>query len=171
MEDDHGRSGRAQGLDERPSGRSWLDEAELRVYLRQLVGNDDDARDLAQDAYVRARRALDRGADPLDPRAWLLRLARNLAIDHLRRRRFLRLFVRVDSVPEPGRHDDRTERIAVWSAVDRLPMNEREAVVLRYRWDLTTSEIAQVLGRSDGAVRALLSRAVQRLRAELGASE
>jgi len=150
---------------------SWLGEADLRVYIRQLVGNDDDAQDLAHDAYARALRALERGLRPINPRAWLLRTARNVAIDHLRQRRFLRLFVRIDAVADPGAADDRTDRIAVWSAVARLPVNEREAIVLRYRWDLTPAEIAQVVGRSEGAVRALVSRAVARLRRELGETE
>ncbi|MGH2796613.1 MAG: RNA polymerase sigma factor [Thermoleophilaceae bacterium] len=101
----------------------------------------------------------------------LFRIARNLAFDHLRRRRVLTLFVRYETVPELGVVDDRTDRIAVWSAVERLPVMEREAIVLRYRWDLSTAEIAEIQNRSEGAVRALLSRALGKLRADLGGEE
>lgn len=141
---------------------------EVLVFLRHLVGNDEDAADLQQDVFASAVRALRGGIPTPDaPRSWLFRLAHNRAVDHYRRRRFLRLFLRFDDVREEPRSESEDPRSETWDALDRLSASEREAIVLRYKWRFTSGEIGKLQGRSDGAVRALIARALARLSREL----
>jgi RNA polymerase sigma-70 factor (ECF subfamily) len=60
---------------------------------------------------------------------------------------------------------------AAWQAVARLPEDRRRAVILRFVDEMSTAEIAAVLGRSDGAVRVLLHRALRAVAADLAAGE
>ncbi len=62
----------------------------------------------------------------------------------------------------------RDEAAAAWRAVGRLPADRRRAVVLRFVEEMSTAEIAGVLGRSEGAVRVLLHRALRTVARELG---
>ena len=140
---------------------------DILEYLRYLTGNDADARDLRQDVFFAVssyeRR---RGAPPTSERGWLLRIAHNKAVDHWRRTRLRGLFLRFEDA-ERAEASDPAGTLAIWDAIDRLPFREREAVVLRYRWDLRHSEIAALQGRTEGAVRAQISRALARLRQQL----
>lgn len=141
---------------------------DLLAYLRHLSGNDDDASDLRQDVFAAVLRASRRGlAEPRDERAWLFRVARNLAIDRWRRRRVLGLVLRYSETTTPMDGYDPDEALTVWAAVDRLPLHWREAIVLRYRWDMSPQEIARVQGKTEGAIRAELSRARARLQKDL----
>jgi RNA polymerase sigma factor (sigma-70 family) len=69
---------------------------------------------------------------------------------------------------EPRR--DVTDRIAVWTEVDRLPERQRQVIYLRYRADLAYEEIGQTLGITASAARSHATQAVERLRAELAGS-
>ena len=60
-----------------------------------------------------------------------------------------------------------SDRIAVWSEVDRLPDRQRQVIYLRYRADLAYEEIGQALGITAGAARSHAAQAVERLRAAL----
>jgi len=64
----------------------------------------------------------------------------------------------------------RTEASAAWAAVGRLPDDRRRAVTLRFVEEMSTAEIAGVMGRSEGAVRVLLHRALRAVARELEAS-
>lgn len=144
------------------------------------VGNPEDARDLTQETFVRAIRALDR-FDPSRPfRNWVFRIASNLAIDHLRRRRLRTVSINVDEDDERGmrapvlvdagsRPDEVHEQ--TWLSeklarlVERLPAEYRMVVHLRHREQLSYEEIAETLGVPLGTVKARLHRAHHRLRA------
>lgn len=142
---------------------------DVLTYVRCLVGNSEDAADLTQDAFARAFVALRNGhTTDSNVRGWLFRIARNVALDHLRRQKILGLFVRYDQAETIASSNDRAAAIATWAVVDQLPPLWREAVVLRYRWRFTPAEIAKLQGKSDGAVRAELSRALARLARDLG---
>jgi RNA polymerase sigma-70 factor (ECF subfamily) len=145
-------------------------EAVFRLaYL--LTGDADEAADVAQDAFIRAFRALDRfdSARPLRP--WLLRIAANLA--HNRHRsvaRYLAALRRVvQQAPEPitvlgERSGAQWEAQALWQAVRRLKPPEQEVVYLRYFLDLSEAEMAQALEIPAGTVKSRLHRALRRLR-------
>jgi RNA polymerase sigma-70 factor, ECF subfamily len=143
---------------------------------RWLVRNDDDANDIVQDAYLRAMRAFD-GFRGDNARPWLLAIVRNTAFTWLRKNRPSDVHVpyeedihgdaRAEGGPEPQtpeHHALRTEnRRAINEALARLPVEMREAVVLRELEDLSYREIAAVQAIPIGTVMSRLSRGRQLL--------
>jgi RNA polymerase sigma-70 factor (ECF subfamily) len=138
-------------------------------YLRTRTNNEDDAAELTAVAFERALIAMPRyrpaGGGFL---AWLLRIARNAAIDAGRRASAVPLIADVRderpvTAPEESALDNEA-RSALLAAVNRLPEVQREAIVLRYAARLTAREIGQVLGKSDQATQKVLSRALATIR-------
>jgi RNA polymerase sigma-70 factor (ECF subfamily) len=169
-----------------PSGRrgdsaaafaAVYDEHIWRVYafFAYRVGSRADAEDLTQATFERALRAWQR----FDPRrasaaTWLLTIARNLLIDHLRRDASrLSLSIDADQVLEDRLpvSPDPNQRLgldpALETALSRLGDRERDIVALRFGWDLSGPEIAELLDLSLANVQQILSRTLRRLRAEL----
>jgi RNA polymerase sigma factor (sigma-70 family) len=131
--------------------------------LRRLVGRDR-ADDAFQETFLRALRAYDRLAHADNLRAWLLAIARNVALDELRKTRPLD----GDALPEleaPPQEQAPHEQLAELAAP--LPAKERAAVVLRYAYDLDYDTIGAALGSSGEAARQAASAGVRRLRKEL----
>ena len=127
---------------------------DLYRYCRYLTRSPWDAEDLAQDALARAFVTLAQmhGSEPPNPRAWLFRVASNLWIDQLRRRR---------DVPEseaPPASEPRATREAAGTLLVTLSPQERAAVVLKDVFELSLEEIAEALATSVGAVKAALHR-------------
>lgn len=147
-------------------------EAVFRLaYL--LLGDADEAQDVAQEAFIRAFQSLHRfdSARPLRP--WLLRITTNLA--HNRRRaisRYLAAWQRlVRATPEPettntlDQHLHRSrEAQTLWEAVQRLNRTDQEVIYLRYFLDLSVAEVAEVADIAPGTVKSRLHRALKRLR-------
>ena len=138
-------------------------------YVLSIVHDEHDAEDLTSEVFARLPRALGLyrpGATPFA--AWLLRVARNAALDHLRRER---------SVPSPHVHPagepaglQEIERLAgLRSALAALPADQRQVVLLRLVAGLSPHEVATMLDRSVDAIHALQHRARRRLRRELTA--
>jgi RNA polymerase sigma-70 factor (ECF subfamily) len=136
----------------------------------RMLGNPDDAADLAQDTFVKAYRALGRTNEGRTLSAWLFRIASNACIDVLRRRQRWRW------LPWEGpKHDhlllsspaDDPERQAlsqethllVQRVLDRMAPRHRLALLLREYEGLTCQEIGQVLGLGQPATKSLLFRA------------
>jgi RNA polymerase sigma-70 factor (ECF subfamily) len=149
-------------------------------YLRARGASEDDAADLAATTFERALAGL-RGYRPAGAgfRAWLLRIARNAAIDASRRRRPTASLDAVHSTADasgsrpvpslvrPGPEGallDAERRAEVRRLVGGLPDVQREAVVLRYASGLTAREIGVVIGKSEDATQKLLTRALARLK-------
>ena len=144
--------------------------------LRSRVASAQDADDLAQETFVRAFRSLPKLENHRLFVGWLLRIARNLATDHLRRRRPTTSLESFDGAP-PGivgesQSDERMldrlaheEEVAMaLRAIGELPEKYQTVVTLRYLQGLTGREIAEQLGEPDGTVRNRLFRALARLR-------
>ena len=135
-----------------------------------LLGDPDDAQDVAQDAFIRATHALDRFDAQRPLRPWLLRIASNLA--HNRRRSIGRYLaaLRRFSQENPGAFyvdDDsfRTEEsAALWQALQRVKLHFREVIYLRYFLEMSEAETAEVLGVARGTVKSRLHRALNQLR-------
>jgi RNA polymerase sigma-70 factor (ECF subfamily) len=165
-------------------------EHQQRIFrvVMALVRDSELASNLTQDCFVRAyeSRTTFRGDSSVS--TWLIRIAMNLVRDHSRNRRqafWKRLFHRPadedtqsaaenvkDSGSTPDRHLLAKEELgAVWSAVAKLPPQQREAFVLRFSEEMSLEEIAQVLGIKIGTVKAHLSRAVAAVRAQVRGTE
>ena len=136
-----------------------------------LLGDADEADDVAQEAFIRAFRALKSFDETRPVRPWLLRIAANLA--HNRRRsvrRYLAALGRMARAePEPmtfigERSGEQWEAQTLWQAVRRLNRAEQEIIYLRYFLDLSEAETAAALEVPAGTVKSRLHRAMSRLR-------
>jgi RNA polymerase sigma-70 factor (ECF subfamily) len=131
-----------------------------------------EVEDLVQDVFVTAMERLASLRDAEAFGAWLMRIARNRATDHLRRRfRFVSGGESDDSAT-PGRPQavaspDRTEALAVLSVIRSLPETYRETLTLRLVEGLTGPEIAERTGLTPGSVRVNLHRGMKQLRDRL----
>jgi len=144
---------------------SWVPR--LRRYARALAGNRDDADDLVQDTLERAwaKSALWRGV--ADMRGWLFGIMHNLHVDGVRRPR-LATQALDDDTPEVAMAPTQGERLAVLdlqAALDLLPIEQKEIVLLVALEDMAYADVAKTLGIPIGTVMSRLSRGRERLRA------
>ena len=139
-----------------------------------------DAEEAAQDGFVKARAALPRFREGSPFRPWLLTIVANEARNRVRGAgRRARLAQRVaeerrpdDAVPSPeAALLDSEQRDELLAAIERLPEPAREAIACRYLLDLSEEETAAALDCPRGTVKSRLSRALDRLRVELGEAE
>jgi RNA polymerase sigma-70 factor (ECF subfamily) len=142
---------------------------DVHAYAISLLGDRSAAEDvtaLAFERVYRSRARLDRGRGT--PRAWLFAVARNAALDELRRRRRNPNF----ELDEDRWGDLRSEqdleqverRATVRDALASLPLRERELVLLKFHGQLSNSELARALGISESNAGSRLHRALTRLR-------
>ena len=165
-------------------------DALYRKYLAQVysyafyeLGSHHDAEDAVERTFLLALSALPRFEERARPadgegastfRVWLFRIARNVVanIRRSQRRHPVAPIEAAAGVPDPldvertvtGQHEAR----AAWAAVARLPPERRRALVLRFVEEMSTAEIAGVLGRSEGAVRVLIHRGLRAVARDLG---
>jgi len=164
-------------------------DALYRRYLAQVysfafyeLGNHHDAEDVTARVFLQALSALagfENRARPADGegastfRVWLFQIARNAVANQRRswrRRPQAPLEAAASLVAGPDPQDSATRREAASAAVDalrRLPADRRRALVLRFVDEMSTAEIAGLLGRSEGAVRVLIHRALRSMAADL----
>ncbi len=140
----------------------------------QRTGSLQAGEDVAQETFVTAWRKLGDLREPEKLRAWLLQMARGLAVDHVRRDKASRrepLGERDDVAAEGDAPDEaavaREEEALVWAALEALPENFRLPLILHYREGQGTAEIAAALELSEEAVRQRLSRGREELRERL----
>lgn len=136
------------------------------LYCLGFARNQAEAQDLTQETFAKAFEHLER--QPADqPRAWLLRIARNTCIDQERRKRVRRLLMpwlapdELDTATPAGRHEQTEQIEIVRRAIRALPQAQREVLVLREYNDLSYQEIAEVLGLNMGTVMSRINRARQ----------
>ena len=136
----------------------------LMRFLRGRHGADE-AEDLLHETFVAALRRLDRLKAATSPRAWLFAIARNLSLTVYRRRRpTTAIEADLPATAEP-RADPRLDDMR--QAIAELPEQQRQALELRLREELSYEEIAAVLDIPLGTVRSRLHHAVRRLRQTL----
>jgi RNA polymerase sigma-70 factor, ECF subfamily len=145
-------------------------EAVFRLsYL--LLGDPDDAEDVAQETFLRAWKHLER-FDPTRPlRPWLLSIASNLASNRRRSAgRYLAALTRAfrsEPAPAAGIEEKSAQHMEagdLWKAVQTLAVPDQQIIYLRYFLDLSVTETAQALNIPDGTVKSRLSRALEKLR-------
>jgi len=136
-------------------------------YVRAIVRNHHDAEDVTQQVFAKLMTTIVK----YEPRevpfvAWLLRISHNAAVDAVRARRDTPLTETYEpSTPTEDAGGDRT--IALRTAFDRLPEDQRQVVVLRHVLGLTPVEIAACLGRTNSSVYGLHHRGRRAMCAEL----
>src|SRR5215208_3202069 len=154
---------------------SALYRAHLRdvySYSYYRVGNHHDAEDLTEQTFLQAYRHFERAqreseGRPLRP--WLIRIAHNLAANYYRDR------ARKPQTPLPDAGvisaphttealvEDREDLKRILEGVQQLPDDRREALIMRFALGMDNREIARALGRTDGATKVLLHRAIKQL--------
>jgi RNA polymerase sigma factor (sigma-70 family) len=139
-------------------------------YAWILTRQRQDAEDVAAEAYRRALEAWDEGRGPGgDARPWLFVIVRRIVIDKRRRHRLV-AWLPLASVPEPAdlADEESFRRSEVWLWFDQLcrmlPEQQREALLLRFQFDLSDAAAAKILGTSAGNVRTRVSRGLATLR-------
>lgn len=157
---------------------------EKQVYnlALRLTGNPEDARDLSQEAFVRAWRGMGKLRSDAAFSSWIYRLTSNVCIDFLRaakRRQAVSLTTADDGEqaqqlaipdPKPGPEQcaiDADERRRLQQAMDALEVEHRQVLTLRVINGLSYQEIAQILDVAEGTVKSRLSRARESLRKKL----
>lgn len=141
----------------------------LRRYARALVGDRTGADDLVQDTMERGWRKLSSWQRGSDMRAWLFGIMHNLHIDQIRRPT-VPTDVLDDDTPVPAvkaTQADGLEMRDLASALRTLPAEQREILLLVALEELTYDEVAATLGLPIGTVMSRLSRARQKLRAQM----
>ena len=150
--------------------RTHLRDVYSYAYYR--VGNHHDAEDLTEQTFLQAYRHFERAlresnGRPLRP--WLIRIAHNLAANYYRdrsRRPMTQLEdASVLTAPQETERvvEEREEVKEVLEGVSNLPDDRREALIMRFALDMDNREIARALGRSDGATKVLIHRAIKQL--------
>ena len=157
-------------------------QGRLVNYLYRLLRNADDAHDLAQEVLVKVYQALDRYDPQFRFSTWLFRVAQNAAIDQIRRQRLKLVSMQRDGGGEDDAHEmdfpsptptpygdlrnsERGE--AIQQAVDALPWEYRELILLRHFSELSYEEIAQMKKLPLGTVKNKLFRGRQMLKERL----
>jgi RNA polymerase sigma-70 factor, ECF subfamily len=139
---------------------------DLYAYVTTLLQDRGAAEDVVAQAFERAyrkRRSFDRRRG--SERAWLFGIARNAALDELRRRKRTTVLVaEPGEVAAPDDPDLLVRRVTVRDALNRLEPRDRELIALKYHGDLNNGEIAKLLGMSETNVGTKLHRAVNKLR-------
>ncbi len=145
-------------------------EAVYRI-ARRMLGNHEDASDVAQEVFIRVHRALARFDGRSQLYTWLYRITVNLCIDTRSRLSRLPLLDDEEGLPEraSGRAiedelEGRETNRLVARAVAALPPRQRAMVVLRLYQDQPYQEIARVMGCSEGTVKATMFAAMRKLR-------
>ena len=135
-------------------------------YVRSIVHDDHEAEDVTQHVFAKLMTSIvkydDRGVPFF---AWLLRFARNVAIDHLRANRLTPTETVLDPDSSSGADLDRAHTVR--AALAALPEEQREVVILRHVVGLTPGEIADRMGRTEGSVHGLHHRGRRALQREL----
>jgi RNA polymerase sigma-70 factor (ECF subfamily) len=135
-------------------------------YVRSIVRDDSEAEDLTQQVFMKLITVIVKYEDHGVPfSGWLLRLARNVALDHLRRRRP----IPTEEVMSADNHDDDAREIAsdLHTALASLPDEQRSVMIMRHVVGLSPPEIAERMGRSESSVHGLHHRGRRALRQEL----
>ncbi|HWE11672.1 MAG TPA: sigma-70 family RNA polymerase sigma factor [Solirubrobacteraceae bacterium] len=140
-------------------------------YVLSILRDQYEAEDVTQQVFMKLIRVIGK----YEPRSvpftsWILRVSRNVAVDHLRVRRAIPVD-EVYGLDHSADDGDRERHRGLRDALEALPEEQREVVVLRHLLGLSPSEIADRLGRTEASIHGLHHRARRALRRELSDRE
>ena len=143
-------------------------QSRLFNFLYRYLRDREAAEDLTQEVFLKVYQAAPRFEPRAKVRTWVFTIAYNLAVNELRRRRRRRLFAFLVHEDRELRASEAGDHLALeetmTEALGLLPHNQRAALLLRVRDELSYQEIAEILGVSRASVESLLFRARERLR-------
>lgn len=161
----------------------------VRMYQKQIynlgyrmMGNEEDASDITQEAFLKAYKSIKKFNAKSSFGTWIYRIAVNVCIDELRKRKKTKLYpiVHNDDLDEKGhklvvdtndlpeeRMEKRETRKKVRQAINRLPEDHRAVIVLRDIQERSYQEIADILGLNIGTVKSRINRARSSLKEEI----
>lgn len=141
------------------------------LYCLSLCGDGHTAQDLVSEAFVKAYLSLP--DDVPSFRYWLLRVCRNLWIDHCRRQKHQAGQETLDFLPDPDTPESiylkNEQKKVLWQALNTLSPGDRELIILHYFSGLSLKEIAPLVGKSYDSVRQRMVRLRNQLRQEMEA--
>jgi RNA polymerase sigma-70 factor, ECF subfamily len=154
--------------------RAHLRDVYSYAYYR--IGNHHDAEDLTEQAFLQAYRHFPRARSesagrPLRP--WLIRIAHNLALNYYRDRSRRPQTSLESADPIVSQHgteaiaEGREELRQLMANLEHLPDDRRDALIMRFALGMDNREIARALGRTDGATKVLIHRAIKQLEEEM----
>ena len=144
-------------------------------YILYLTNDAQLAHGLLQETFYRFYRQQTSNID--NPKAFLLRIARNIVYDHFRKKRIVQFFTltkdeRIDESPLPEEVVEKGEEVeALYKALQQLKFSYREVIVLRYIEDYSVKETAIILGQSEAHIKNNTTRGLQALRKLLEGGE
>ncbi len=160
---------RAQAGDREALGFLYVRYADnVYGYVRSIVHDTHEAEDVTQQVFAKLIKVIGKYEERDVPFfAWILRVARNLAVDHLRRQRVIPV-EEVRTTTERSGDPIAGQRMTdLREALAELPKDQCEVLVLRHFAGLSPPEIAKLTGRSEGSIHGLHHRGRKALRAEL----
>lgn len=172
-------------MDKAALDRAFTDlyKAHLRdvySFLYYRLGNHHDAEDVSEQVFLQAYRHLGKALAESDGRSlrpWLIRIAQNLAIN-LYRDRSRKPQAPLEAAGEFADDHDTEQLVAVreelseiFERIADLPDDRREALIMRFALGMDNGEIARAMGRSEGATKVLLHRAIKQLGESMSSEE
>jgi RNA polymerase sigma-70 factor, ECF subfamily len=143
----------------------------VHAFVYRMLGNRAEAEEVSQESFLRLWKHADTFVARAKPSTWLYRVAHNLAVDRLRRRRESSHTSSIEEVPasdSPSLHlYDKQVALAVEGALSELPERQRAAISLVHYQGMSNAEAALVLGVKVRALESLLARGRQQLRERL----
>lgn len=143
----------------------FVDRVYAYIFVR--VGSHPDAEDLTSEVFVRAIQHLNRYREKGSFLAWLLTIARNLTIDHYRSRERYWLDLEQVDLPQQSEGIDSATQLVLRRQLEMLDRDELELLVLRYTAGLTFSDMGQVVGKKEDAVRKAHDKVIEKLRLQM----
>jgi RNA polymerase sigma-70 factor (ECF subfamily) len=148
-----------------------LNFARVYGYIARRVGDRDAAQDLTSDVFHKALASIHTFEWRGVPFAgWLLRIASNMIVDRSKRGGKEVTGQELPDLPDLGKRpklEEADQCARLFGLVDQLPKDQRRVIAMRFAEEKSIREIAQALGRSEGAVKQLQFRALQNLRARM----
>lgn len=155
--------------------RKYADDI-FNYFWYRVNHNREVAEDLMQETFVRAFEHLPKFRERgYSYKTYLLSIAKNLWVNYLKKRKPSISLDELTDLPaealQESKLDDKLMAENLWRAVQRLPQTEKDALLMRYREELKVKEMAKIMQKTPNAVKIILSRARQKLKAEFDVRE